>query len=351
MRPRNLPLLALLLGLLVGVVGAAPAAAGHDANGKVCLVTLEGLYDDAMNVSTAADDKAAVAKFHVATATRSGATDTELAAHLDAFVAEGDCDLITGVGFSAASLMEPFIVAHPEQRFAAIDWTFGGFYDNAAEIIFLADQAAFLAGYTAAGITENGKVGVFGGLPVPSVTLFMDGYALGVEYYNAEHGTAAEVLGWDPAAQTGLFSFDFGDPASGQALAGGLYDEGADVVFPAAGATSFGAAIEATERKAAGEDVFVVGVDFDWVELFGDPDRIVLTSVVKNYGAAVFNQIEVLVDGTWSGGFVLEGLASESVGIAPLHEVNRDVPGFLKHDLKGIRAGIIDGSIDTSPLY
>ncbi len=345
---RKLLMLTLLLGLLVGVVGAVPAAASHDVSGKVCLVTLEG---DALDSSTAAGAKAAQAKFHVATETRSGTTNAELAAHIAAFVAEGDCDLIMGVGFSVAFLLEPFIVAHPEQRFAAIDWAFGGFYDNAAEIFFLPDQAAFLAGYIAAGVTETGKVGVFGGLPVPTVTLFMDGYALGVEYYNAQHGTAVEVLGWDPATQTGLFSFDFGDPAAGQALASSLYDQGADIVFPVAGFTSFGAAFEAAERKAAGEDVLVIGVDFDWVEAFGDPDRIGLTSVVKNYGAAVVNQIEALIDGTWSGGFVFEGLEGGAVDIAPFHKLNRDVPGFLKHDLKAIRVGIVDGSIDTSPIY
>ena len=351
MRLRKLMMLALLLGLLIGLVGAAPAAASHDANGKVCLVALEGFYDDALNVSTVEGAKEASAKFHVAIDTRSGATDTEVIAHIDEFVTEGECDLIMGVGFSVAALMEPAIVANPEQRFVSIDWVFGGFYDNTAEIFFLPDQAAFLAGYTAAGVTETGKVGVFGGLPVPSVTLFMDGFALGVEYYNDAHGTVVEVLGWDPITQTGLFSFDFNDSAAGQALAAGLYDQGADIVFPVAGGAGFGAGIEATQRKAAGDDVFVIGVDFDWVEVFGDPYRIILTSVEKNYGAVVFDQIEAFVDGTWTGGFVVEGLESGAVDIAPFHKVNRDVPGFLKHEVEGLRVGIIDGSIDTSPLY
>jgi len=339
----------MLLGLLVGVVGAVPAAASHDANGKVCLVESEGPYD--AELAAAAGAKAARAKLHVATDTRSSASEAELLAHLDAFVTEGDCDLIMGVGFSVASLMEPVIAAHPEQRFAAIDWTLGGSYDNAAEVFFLPDQAAFLAGYIAAGVTETGTVGVFGEFPFPNVTLFMDGYALGVDYYNDQHGTSVKVLGWDPVTQDGLFTFDFGDPAAGQALAGTLYDQGADIVFPAAGITSFGAAFEAAERKAAGDDVAVIGVDFDWVQALGDPDRIVLTSVVKDYGAAVFNQIEALVNGTWSSGFVFEGLEAEVVDIAPFHKLNRIVPGYLKHDLKAIRTGIIDESIDTSPIY
>jgi len=349
MRRRTSLVLTLLLGLLVGLVGAAPAAAGHDVNGNVCLVTAEGFYDDALEAAAGA--KAAESKFHVATETRSGATGAEITAHIDAFVTHGDCDLIVGVGFTVGLLLEPFVVAYPDQRFVAIDWAFGGFYDNAAEVFFLSDQAAFLAGYIAAGVTETGKVGVFGGLPVPQVTLFMDGFALGATHYNDEHGTAVEVLGWDPALQSGLFTFTFDDPDAGQALASDLYDLGADIVFPVAGVTGFGAAFEAADRKAAGEDVRVIGVDFDWAEVFGDPNRIVLTSVVKNYGAAVFNQIEALVNGTWSGGLVFEGLERGAVDIAPFHKLNRDVPGYLKHDLKAIRVGIIDGSIDTSPSY
>jgi basic membrane lipoprotein Med (substrate-binding protein (PBP1-ABC) superfamily) len=76
---------------------------------------------------------------------------------------------------------------------------------------------------------------------------------------------------------------------------------------------------------------------------------VILTSVIKDYGPAVFNQIEALVDGTWNGGFVLEGLESGAVDIAPFHKLNRDVPGHLKNDLKAIRAGIIDGTIPTTP--
>jgi hypothetical protein len=177
----------------------------------------------------------------------------------------------------------------------------------------------------------------------------MDGYALGVDYYNSIYGTTVEVLGWDPDLQTGLFSFDFQDPAIGQALASDLYDAGADTVFPVAGLTGFGALWEAAERKAAGESVRVIGVDFDYYDFFGDPERVILTSVVKDTGVAVFNQTAALVDGTWMGDFVEEGLESGGVDIAPFHKLNRAVPGFLKNDLKSIRVGIIDGTIQTLP--
>jgi basic membrane protein A len=286
---------------------------------------------------------------HVETVTLNGETEAEVTANIDSLVTAGDCDLIFGIGFVTGFLMEPFIAANPAQAFSMIDFGFGGVYANAAEVVFLTNEAGFLAGYVAAGISETGKIGVFGGLPIPPVTVFMDGYALGVDWYNAAYGSSVEVLGWDPDTQTGLFSFDFGDPALGEAIASDLYDAGADTVFPVAGPTSFGALDEASERKLAGESVRVIGVDFDWSGTFGDSDRVILTSVVKNYGPAVFNQTAALVDGSWVAGLVFEGLESGAVDIAPFHKLTSGVSGFLKNDLMAIRVGIIDGTIPTTP--
>ena len=116
-----------------------------------------------------------------------------------------------------------------------------------------------------------------------------------------------------------------------------------------AGATSLGALYEAVERKTAGDKVRVIGVDYDWSKVLGDPERVILTSVIKDFGVAVFNQITALVNGTWSGGEVYEDLSSSGVDIAPFHKLNRAVPGFLKNDFKTLRTGIIDGTIPTMP--
>jgi basic membrane protein A len=333
---------------MVVAVGVMPAAASHGVNGKVCVVNDLGGDENPWNAAAAEGAKAAQSKLHVDTETLNADTEAEVVANIDAFVTAGDCDLIFGIGFSAGFLMEPFIAANPGQGFVVIDFGFGGVYPNVAEVVFLPNEAAFLAGYVAAGISETGKVGVFGGLPFYPVTLFMDGYALGVDYYNAEHGASVEVLGWDPDLQTGLFSFNFDNPADGQALASHLYDQGADTVFPVAGFTSIGALWEATDRIDDGELVRVIGVDFDWAGTFGDPDRAILTSVIKDPGVVVFNQTAALVDGTWTADLVFDGLESGAVDIASFHMLNRAVPGFLKNDLKSIRTGLIDGSIPTT---
>jgi basic membrane protein A len=341
---------AVVIALVFGLWITPQATLGAPKQAKkICVVNAQGGSDDPYNLSVAEGVKRASSKLHVEDTTLDGTTEAEVVANIDAFVTSGDCDLIIGVAFIVAGLLEPFIIANPGQSFAVIDGSFDGIYGNVVEVVFLVNEAAFLAGYVAAGISETGKVGVFGGVPIGGVTHFMDGYALGVDYFNAHYGASVEVLGWDPDTQTGLFSFNFDNPADGQALASDLYDLGADTVFPVAGFTSLGALDEAALRKAAGEKVRVIGVDYDWSGTFGDPDRVILTSVIKDYGPAVFDQIEALVNGTWQGGTVEEGLESNYVDIAKFQKLKKDVPGFIKRDLKDIRDGIINGSIPTTP--
>ena len=303
MRSRKFFIILIAVTTLVALIGVAPAGAKHETNGKICVVTEVGGEDNYFNASTIAGAFEAEKKLGVDVEIGFADTEAEIIANIDSFVA-GDCDLIFGVGFIVAFAMESFIQANPAQNFVVLDFSFGGQYPNVAEVVFEADEGGFLAGYIAAGITTTGKVGVFGGFPIPPVTAFMDGYALGVEWYNSAHGTSVEVLGWDPDTQLGLFTFDFTDPATGGALARLLYDMGADTVFPVAGRAGFGAIEEAALLVAAGDEARVIGVDTDWSEQFGDPDRVILTSVLKDFGPPVFNQAEALVAGTWTGGLV-----------------------------------------------
>lgn len=348
---RSLVVVLSAVAVLLALVGVPPAGGAHGANGTVCVVFDQGGIDDAGFNGNVADAVAQASRqLHVDHELAAPVDFADIAASIDGFVVSGGCDLIIGVGFIVGLEMEPFVAANPGQRFAIIDFTFfGGPYPNAAEVTFRVDQSSFLAGYIAAGTSLTGKVGVYGGLPIPPVTQFMDGYALGVEYYNDAHGTAVEVLGWDVDTQTGLFTFTFNDPGAGQAATASLFDDGADTVFAVAGSTGLGSLDEAALRVAAGERVRVIQPDVDWYAAFGDPDRVVLTSVLKGTGVAAFHQIEALVDGTWTAGPVVEDLATGGTGIAPFHKLNDQVPGFLKNDLSGLRAGIIDGTIPTMP--
>ena len=113
--------------------------------------------------------------------------------------------------------------------------------------VFATDQAAFLAGYLAAGMTKTGVLGTFGGINIPTVTVFMDGFVHGANYYNEKKGTSVSVLGWDPEAKEGLFTNNFESLDDGRAFAQNLYDEGADIVLPVAGPVGLGSAALADE--------------------------------------------------------------------------------------------------------
>ena len=131
--------------------------------------------------------------------------------------------------------------------------------------VFATDQAAFLAGYLAAGVSKTGIVGTFGGINIPPVTVFMDGFAAGVAFHNSAKGTNVQVLGWDPSAKEGLFTGNFNSLDDGRAFAQNLYDEGADIVMPVAGPVGLGSAALASELGT--DNLKIIGVDADQYNL------------------------------------------------------------------------------------
>jgi basic membrane protein A len=338
------------LTLASGMFIAAPAAARSDVNGTVCVVADPAGFDDAaFNSEVLAGAERASRRLQVGLVTADPGTEAGIANAIDGWAVSGECDLIIGVGFIVGTVMEPYLLDYPDQRFAGIDHVFLN-PGNAASVLFESDQPAFMAGYVAAAASATGKVGTYGGLPFPSVTDFMNGYALGVDYFNAQTGNTVEVLGWDVATQSGLFSFDFTNPALGFSITEELFDQGADTVFPVAGATGNGTYDAAVERKASGDEVRVVYPDFDPFKMFDrDRAKVLLTSTIKNVDVATYRQIEALVDGSWASGLVFENLATGGVELAPFHRANNQVPGFVRPALRDIRAGIVNGTIPTLP--
>ena len=106
---------------------------------------------------------------------------------------------------------------------------------NGKPILFDTAQAAFLAGYTAASYSKTGVVGTFGGIQIPPVTIFMDGFADGVAYYNKVKSKNVKVVGWDVANQNGTFTGGFAAGVEAKTAAQGLLDQKADVILPVGG--------------------------------------------------------------------------------------------------------------------
>lgn len=329
---------------------AAPVSAAKGDRPTVCLIGDNIVSGDFIEYSGLLSGlEKAEKKLKVNTEVFLADDQTQFIPALEEFTAPGACDLIIGAGFMVGIEMVPFIETNPDQAFTILDFEYFPKYENVSEVLFRVDQAAFLAGYLAAGLSQTGKVGVYGGIQFNRVTEFMDGYALGAAYYNDQHGTAVEVLGWDPWIQDGLFVGNFWDMDLAKDITQDLFEAGADTVFAVAGGLGFGSLEVAVEWKAAGEDVRVIQPDFDWSAAYGDPDRLLLTSVLKEYDEAVYHAVEAFVNGSWEGGQIWEDLASEGVDIARFHKTNNQVPGYLKNDLKAIRLGIMEGSIPTMP--
>lgn len=349
-RSRTLLSIAAVLAAAQSVAVASPAVAEPPPTTSVCLVADPGGFDDAgFNSRSLAGAEQASRKFHVDLVTADPGSVAGIADVTDAWAASGECDLIIGVGFIAGGAMEASVAAYPDQRFAVLDYVFQS-PGNTTSIVFQVDQPSFLAGYAAAAASSTGSVGTYGGLDIPPVTDFMNGFALGVDHYNSRTGSAVDVLGWDVDTQSGLFSGVFDDPAVGFTLAEDLFDQGADTVFAVAGHTSFGSYDAAVQRKLAGDDVRVVLPDIDAYDVVDrDPARVLLTSVVKDVEVATYHVIESLVDGSWSAGVVVEDLASGGADLAPFHRTNNQVPGLVRPALRDLRAAIIDGTIPTLP--
>jgi basic membrane protein A len=333
----------LIDGIISGSIATLPGGEAADDGGgdaaaiKVCQVTdVGGIDDKSFNATAWEGVENAIADFGVEGKFLESQQQTDYEKNINAFI-EDECDLIVTVGFLLGDATAVAAETNPDVNLAIVDFAYDPGYDNVLGMVFAVDQASFLAGYVAAAATQTGIVGTFGGINIPPVTAFMDGYVLGVRYHNEVNGTDVQVLGWDLEAQDGLFTGNFESTDDGRAFAESLMDEGADVIMPVAGPVGLGSAAAIQDRGNA----WLVGVDTDWTVSAPEFGDIVLTSVLKNMNQTVYDAISAIVDSTFAGGLYVGTLENGGVGIAD--------PAISVDGLDAIIAGIIDGSIATLP--
>jgi basic membrane protein A len=188
-------------------------------------------------------------------------------------------------------------------------------------------------------MTETGTVATFGGLQIPSVAIFMDGYVDGVNRYNEDQGEDVQVLGWDKENQNGSFSGDFENQSQGQTLTEQFIAQGADIIMPVAGPVGLGAAAAAESA----DGVRIIWVDSDGYESteYGD---LMLTSVVKQIGPAVEDTITTSME-SFSNEPYVGTLENEGVGLAPYHDFDGEVPQELKDQIEEYKQQIISGEL------
>ncbi|MBT8215429.1 MAG: BMP family ABC transporter substrate-binding protein [Acidimicrobiia bacterium] len=337
-----------LIALFAVLALIAAACGGDDDSGsadtKICEVTdVGGVDDKGFNASAWAGAQRAAADFGADPKVLESQAETDYEVNLNSFIDEG-CDLIVTVGFLLGDATANAANANPESKFTIVDFAYDPPIENVKGLVFNTDEAAFLAGYVAAGTTATGTVGTFGGINIPPVTIFMDGFVRGVRYYNAQKGTDVQVLGWDPDTQEGSFTNNFESLDDGRAFAQSLIDEGADIVMPVAGPVGLGSAQLASEL----DGIYIVGVDVDGFEADPNNASIYLTSVLKRIDNAVYAAADEALNGTFTNDLYVGTLENEGVGLAPYHDLADMVPSDLQSEVESLRDDIISGAVSVS---
>jgi basic membrane protein A len=319
------------------------------------VVDTGGINDRSFNSSSWAGMQAAAAADSNITVKYLSSTSTaDYVPNINTFIGE-KCNLIFTVGFNLNTATEAAAKAHPSQNFAIVDCSYasgcltGTKVTNIDQLVFNTVQDGFLGGYLAAGMTKTGKVATFGGIELPTVTIYMDGYWDGVQYYNSKHGTHVQVLGWSEQTQKGSFTGDFSNQTKGQTLTNTFISEGADIIFPVAGNVGLGAAkaVQQANAAAGSQKVNMMWVDVDGCISAATYCPYFITSVEKGLVSAVKATVLSAANGTFKGGTYIGTLANGGAVLAPYHDFASKVPASLQSELATIKAGIVNGTIQT----
>ena len=324
---------------------AATTAAGKTFN--ACMVLDTGGVDDRSfnqsswaGLQTANKSNPNIAISYVASNSQNDYTP-----NLTAEVNKG-CSTIIAVGGLMGDAVKKAAAANPTQQFAQIDSGSSG--PNVYGLQYNTAQGGFLGGYLAAAMSKTGKVATFGGLNIPPVTIYMDGFWEGVQYYNTAKSKNVQVLGWNEKNQKGgTFAQSFTDQNKGRSISQAFVQQGADVIFPVAGGTGLGSGAAA---QAAGGKVSVLWVDTDGCTSAAQYCKYFLSSVTKNLTDSVTQYVTASTGGTFPTGSYIGVLKNNGTGLAPFHEFDSKVPAGVKADLEKVKADIISGKIViTSP--
>jgi basic membrane protein A len=321
-----------------------------------CMVTDTGGIDDrSFNASSwQGMQEAASADSNIKVTYLQSTTQSDYIPNINTFLSQ-KCGIIVTVGFLMGSATETAAKAHPNQDFAIVDCSYasecltGTKESNIDQLTFNTVQDGFLGGYLAAGMTKTGKVATFGGEDFGTVTIYMDGFWDGVQYYNSKHGTHVQVLGWNEKTQKGSFTGDFTNQTKGQTVTQTFISEGADIIFPVAGNVGLGAAkaVQDADNAAGSQKVNMFWVDTDGCTSAPQYCKYFITSVEKGIQTAVKNAVLSAANSTFKGGTYIGTLANGGAVLAPFHDFTGKVPASLQSELAQVGAGIANGSIST----
>jgi basic membrane protein A len=274
---------------------------------------------------------------------KSGGQDRELLLRV---LAEDGYDLVIGVGFMFTDSLSKVAGDFPDVHFGIID----GFIPDLNEgsnvtcLLFAEHEGSFLVGAVAGMLNDGGKVGFIGGMDMPLIHKFHGGFYAGVMYVNPDLRKKGMLMG----QYIGKDGSAFNDPKTAESIAVSMYNQGATIIYHAAGGSGNG-----LFKAARDKGKLAIGVDSDQGFSFATADSAeereianhITTSMLKRVDMAVFLTAKQLIEaGGVKGGYRSFGLADGGVGYA-LNEYNEDQLDDLVNELEKIKKKIISGEI------
>lgn len=221
---------------------------------------------------------------------------------------------------------------------------------NTVGIIFMENEASFLAGVAAALEVKEGKSAFIGGMEIPAVQKFNWGWQQGLKYANENLGTKIEM-----SEENFVYQGTFSDIAAGQQIAASMFDKGVTLLHAAAGGVGVGVANEAKNRAQSGNKVWVVGCDVDqYAEgIIPSGESIILTSAMKYINKAAFDMVKAELEGNFPGGKTLVFSAKDGgVGIPPENpNLSDEVKAKVSEISDKIKSGEIVVSAEQGNLF
>jgi basic membrane protein A len=237
---------------------------------------------------------------------------------------------VVAVGFAYAPSVKKVAAANPDAKIALIDST-DATGPNIENLTFAEQQGSYLVGAAAALKSKTANIGFIGGVNTDLIKKFEAGYTAGAKAVNPAIKIQVKYLTQPPD-----FS-GFGDPAKGKTAAEGMYQQGADVIYAAAGGSGGGLFTAATAAKK-----MAIGVDSDQALTASAAAKpFIITSMLKKVDIATFDFIKSLTEGKFVAGTKVYDLKANGVGYSTTGGQMDDI----KAKLDAYKQQIIDGKI------
>ncbi len=321
-----------LIKTLIGAAAIAGAATGalaasHGGGANPAIIfDLGGKFDKSFNEAANAGAERFTEETGIAFREFELQSEAQREQALRRFAQQGNNPVVM-TGFAFATALDTVAPEFPDTNFVIVDMVVD--QPNVRSVVFNEHEGSYLVGILAAMASKTGKVGFVGGMDIPLIRKFACGYVQGVKSVNPDAVVFQNMTGTTGAA--------WNDPVKGGELTKAQIEQGADVIYHAAGGTGRGV-------LQAAADAGVLGIGVDSNQNYMHPGS-VLTSMLKRVDVAVYDAFNDVNNGEFTPGIQVLGLAEGGVGWA-LDENNASlITDEMKAAVEAATADIISGKV------